>query len=325
MTDLYSLYSEQGFIYATIQPIDSIRFDTVDVRFRITENEPARIRLVEIEGNDRTIDKVIRREIVSLPGSTFRRSEVIRSQQNIFNLGFFEDVQLDYRRVSDTTNDIALTYRVKEKFPGSIGAGVTYNGSEGIVGYVELTQPNLFGRGQQLHVKYERGGKKQNIELGFTEPWLFDTPTSLGGNVFYLTRSYDDYDKLDRGGEINLSRPLPLDYARGYLTFHAGDVKMSNIKSGSSINSGDTFPKVTVSTTLRFDRDSRDYIFNPSSGSLNSYTLELAGAGLVGDVHYHKHILESNIYYPLFWKFVLRFRSRFGFVTGWGDRDTVPP
>ena len=75
--------------------------------------------------------------------------------------------------------------------------------------------------------------------------------------------------------------------------------------------------QMTVSTTFRFDRDSRDYIFNPSSGSYNSYSLTLAGGPFGGDIQFHKHILESDFYYPLFWKFVLKFRARFGYTTGY--------
>ena len=321
LTDMFALYSEQGYIYAQVLPIDSIHGDTVDLKFAITENRPARVRLVNIEGNDRTMEKVIRREIVSMPGSTFKRSEVIRSQQNIFNLGFFDDVTLDYRKLSDTSNDIDLTYKVKEKFPGTIGAGVTYDATDGLVGYVELTQPNLFGRAQNLHIKVEKGASKQNFELGFAEPWLFDTPTSVGANLFYTTITYDYYDKRDRGGELNLSRTLPLDYTRGYFTFHAGDATISNVSSSYVPNP--LYPlhtdtaQMTVSTTFRFDRDSRDYIFNPSSGSFNSYSLTLAGGPFGGDVQFHKHILESNFYYPLFWKFVLRFRARFGYTSGY--------
>jgi outer membrane protein insertion porin family len=323
--DLYAQYSEQGYIYAQIAPIDSIHRDTVDIRYQIAENQPARVRLVSITGNDRTQEKVIRREIVSMPGSTFKRSEVIRSQQNIFNLGFFEDIQLDYKKVSDTSGDIDLTYKIKEKFPGSIGAGVSYSATEGIVGYVELTQPNLFGRAQQLHVKFEKGGKKQNLELGFTEPWLFDTPTAAGASMFYLTQTYDNYDKLDRAIEGNCSFRLPLDYTRAYYTAHVGDVKLSNIHGTTSMSAGDTFPKMTISNTFRLQRDSRDYIFNPSSGSFTYYELGLAGATVLGDVHFHKHILESNFFYPLGKKFALRFRGRFGYVSGFRDQDTIPP
>jgi outer membrane protein insertion porin family len=192
LQDLFSAYSEEGYIYAQVSPVENVRSDTVDITYQITEGSPATIRLVSIEGNEQTHDNVIRREISSLPGYTFRRSEVMRSQRDIFNLGFFDDVALDYRR-ADTAGDIDLVYRVKEKsFFGTIGAGVTYSASDGLTGYVELQQPNLFGRGQSANVKLERGGKKTNVQLGFTEPWLFDRPLSAGADVSYYTYSYDN-------------------------------------------------------------------------------------------------------------------------------------
>ena len=106
----------------------------------------------------------------------------------------------------------------------------------------------------------------------------------------------------------------------GLLRPEVGDATISNVSSGYVPNP--LYPlhtdsaQMTVSTTFRFDRDSRDYIFNPASGSFNSYAVTLAGGPLGGDVRFHKHTLESNFYYPLFWKFILRFRSRFGYLVG---------
>jgi outer membrane protein insertion porin family len=260
-----------------------------------------------------------------MPGDPFKRSEVLRSQQNIYNLGYFDDVSLDYQRLGDTAPDIDLTYKVKEKFAGNVGAGVSYSATDGIVGNVSFSHPNMFGRGQQMNVTVEYGKKVTNFQFGYTEPWLFDTPTSLGAELTWMTQAWDNFDKRDRGGDLNFSRPLPLDYSRAYLTLHGGDVTLSDIKTGTTANPGDTFPETTISTTLRFDRDSRDYIFNPSSGSYSSYSIELAGADVAGDVNYIRQTFESDFYYPLFWKFVLRFRGRFGIVGGWRSADTVPP
>ncbi|MEO0093838.1 MAG: outer membrane protein assembly factor BamA, partial [candidate division WOR-3 bacterium] len=148
LTELYSLYSEEGYIYVVISPIEVMRGDTVDINYKILEGGPAKIRLVKIEGNERTNEKVIRREITSLPGSIFKRSEVIRSQRNIFNLGFFEDVGVDYEPADDS-GTIDLTYRVKEKTAfGTVGAGISYSATDKLTGYIELSQPNMFGRGQ---------------------------------------------------------------------------------------------------------------------------------------------------------------------------------
>ncbi len=327
LADIYGVYSEEGYIYAQVSPVEEMRGDTVDITYSITEAKPALVRLVRIEGNEQTHDKVIRRRISSLPGYVFKRSDVIRSQRDIFNLGFFEDITLDYRP-ADTLGSIDLVYRVKEKgFFGTIGAGVTYSAVDGITGYLELQQPNLFGRGQQATIKLEKGGRKTNVQLGFTEPWLFDTPTSGGFDVSYLTRTYDYYDKQEIGGGISVSRPLPLDYTRAYLGLRLTDafVPPASISSGYKPSGPfniyrDTTHKTAFTPSITLTRDSRDYIFNASSGSAITYTLSTS----VGDIRYHRHVLDASHYFPLFWKFSLLGRTRLGYITGFSDADTVP-
>jgi outer membrane protein insertion porin family len=327
LSDLYGIYSEAGYIYAQVAPVEQVRADTIDISYQIAEGSPALIRLVRIEGNEQTHDKVIRREISSLPGYTFKRSEVIRSQRDIYNLGFFEDVQLDYNR-ADTTGAIDLAYKVKEKgFFGTIGAGVTYSAVDKVTGYLELQQPNLFGRGQRVSIKVEKGGTKTNLQFGFTEPWLFDRPLSAGFDVSYLTRAYDYYEKQEIGGGLSFSRPLPLDYTRAYLGLRVADayVPPSSISSTYSPSGPfnvyrDTVHKTAFSPSITFTRDSRDYIYNALSGSSTTYTLDVS----VGDIRFHRHIFDASQYLPLFWKFGIMGRTRLGYITGLTSADTVP-
>jgi outer membrane protein insertion porin family len=331
LSELYGAYSEEGYIYAQVAPVEAVREDTIDLNYQIAEGSPARIRLVEIEGNEQTKEKVIRREVSSLPGYTFKRSEVIRSQRDIFNLGFFEDVQLDYRR-ADTTGAIDLVYRVKEKgFFGTVGAGVTYSATDKVTGYLELQQPNLLGRGQRVSVKLEKGGSKTNVELGFTEPWLFDRPTSAGADVSYLTRTYSYYEKQEISGGLSFSRPLPLDYSRAYLGLRVSDAYVPPTSISSSYvpplgDTGlfnikrDTVHKTAFSPSITFSRDSRDYIYNPLAGAATSYSLSLS----FGDIRFHRHILDASQYLPLFWKFGLMGRARVGYISGFTATDTVP-
>lgn len=326
LADLYGGYSEQGYIYAQIVPVEQARGDTIDIRYDIIEGTPALVRLVNIEGNEQTHDKVIRREISSLPGYVFKRSEVMRSQRDIFNLGFFDDVNIDYRR-ADTAGTIDLVYKVKEKsFFGTVGAGVSYSATDKFTGYVELQQPNLFGRGQRASLKLEKGGTKTNVEIGFTEPWLFDTPTSAGADASYLTRTYDYYDKQEVGGGLSFSRPVPLDYTRAYLTMRVTDayVPPSSIKAGYSPSGPfniyrDTTHKTAFGPGLTLTRDSRDYVFNAISGSALTYSLALS----FGDLRHHRHVIDASQYFPLFWKFGLMCRTRLGYITGFSSRDTV--
>jgi outer membrane protein insertion porin family len=327
LSELYAIYSEEGYIYVMISPLEEIREDTVDITYKIIEGNPAKIRLVTIGGNERTNENVIRREISSLPGSIFKRSEVIRSQRDIFNLGFFEDVGLDYKTVNES-GEIDLTYRVKEKTSfGTIGAGISYSAVDKLTGYIELSQPNMFGRGQRVYIKLEKGGRKTNAEFGFSEPYLFDIPLSAGFDLSYLTRVYDYYDKQEIGAGINFSRSLPLDFSRGYLSFRISDayVPKNSIVSGYSPTGlynvyRDTIHRTSFLPSFRFLRDSRDYIYNALSGSSVSYTIGLS----VGDIRFHRHIIDASFYYPVFWKFGLMFRSRFGIINPFQSKDTIP-
>jgi len=327
LTDIYSLYAEEGYIYAQVSPIEQISADTVHITYEITEGLPAFIRLVQIEGNQQTKDKVIRREISSLPGYPFKRSEVLRSQRDIFNLGFFEDVSLDYRRV-DTTGAIDLIYKVKEKsFFGTIGAGVSYSAQDQFTGYVELQQPNLLGRGWRTNLKLEKGSKKTNFQLSFTEPWLFDTPTSAGFDAFYLTRDYDYYNKQEISGGVSFSRPLMLDYTRAYLGLRVSDAYVPPASITASYKPSklfnvyrDTVHKTSFIPSITLTRDSRDYIYNPLTGSAITYTVDLS----VGDIRFQRHTIDITQHLPLFWKFGLKGRTRFGYITGFSPADTVP-
>ncbi len=328
LQELYSLYAEEGYIYVVIIPIEEIKEDTVNLQFQIKEGTPARIRLVKIEGNKRTEEKVIRREVVTLPGTRFKRSEVARSQRNVFNLGFFEDVQVDYRKVSEESGEIDLIYQVKEKQSfGTLGGGVSYSKQEGLTGYIEISQPNLLGKGQKVTLKLEKGGRKTNIGFSWNQPYLFDRPLSTGFDVNYLTMTYDFYDKHDQSIGLNSSYPLPLDYLRGYLSLRFGQALIPPRSISSryqprgvySIYS-DTILKGFIQPSLSFIRDSRDYIFNPASGSYYRYSFDLS----LGKIRFWRTTFEERIHFPLFWKFSLMFRSRLGWIGKIKSGDAIP-
>lgn len=330
LQNLYALYTDEGYIYVQILPSEDAFRDTIYLTYKIKEGEPAHIRRVIIEGNVRTYENVIRRQIWSMPGTIFRRSEVIRSQRDIFNLGFFEDIKIDYKKVNEK-GDIDLIYRVKEKEAiGNVGAGLTYSAQEGIAGFLELSHPNLLGRGDNISIHLEKGGKRNIFEFGFLEPWFLETSNSLGFNLFYRTRFFDYYNLEEHGGEVNLARPLPLDFTRGHLILRAEDVSISDISpfykpSGSYDLREEHWPKRTLSIGHQLIREARDYRYNPSSGSYNSYSIEVAGGRLLGgDVEFVKQMIDSRFYYSLFWKFSLMVRTYFGLIDNYITSSKVP-
>jgi len=320
----YETYADEGYIYCSIIPIETIRDSFIDIEYQITESNPANLNRINITGNYRTREKVIRREIVTLPDTRFRRSQVIRSMREIFNLGFFEDITPETGTPDDSGN-IDLTYRVKEKEGvGSVGAGMAYSAQDKLTGYIELSHPNIFGRGQRVYTKFEIGGRLTNVQFGFTEPWLFDTRTTAGFDIYYTNRFWNFYTKRDIGSAANFSFPFFLDYTRFNYTFRVERTQILDIAKEYQPTTGydlrnDTIPKWTLANNYGIIRDTRDFIFNPSSGSYISLQSEIAKPWIFANIDYNSFTFETRSYFPIYWKFVLMARFRMGIVTSSGE------
>ncbi|MCB0731867.1 MAG: outer membrane protein assembly factor BamA, partial [Ignavibacteriae bacterium] len=192
-TDVASLYLDNGYLtFRQEAKEQKIGDDSIDVSIKVTENNQFKIGKVEIAGNDRTKDKVIRRELFTIPGDYFRRSNIFRSIQQLANLNYFNVEQLyqkgvDYRPANDST--VNLIYTVEEKSSDFINASVGYSGYYGFSGAIgvtltnfSITEPFQLGGGQIINFNWQFGVGNfyRTFTLGFTEPWFMDTPTSLG-------------------------------------------------------------------------------------------------------------------------------------------------
>ncbi len=330
LENLYTLYTEEGYIYANIVPDRYTEGNRVDITYRIVENDPAYVHKVDIAGNYRTKEKVIRRELSIRPGDMFRRSSLVRSQRNIFNLGFFEDVQLQSERANDD-GDINLTFDVKEKSTGQVSMGAGYSSQDAMTGFLELRQPNMFGRGQTVNLRWEFGKRRQNIEFGVTEPWFMDTPTTAGFDVFHTNQNrIGDYYEIKRtGGALRLGRPIPgFDYGRAYWQYRleSRDLQIDENKRDlfSSYFRNQEGQRLQSSMTFTIVRDSRDNIFHPNMGSRTSLRAEFAGSYLGGEIDFQKYEVESSWYFTMFKPFVLMVKTEAGVVAGYSEDATVP-
>ncbi len=330
LESLYGLYTEDGYIYANIIP-DRITDSTkVDITYRITENNPAHVYKIDIAGNSRTHEKVIRRELAIRPGDMFQRSALIRSQRNIFNLGFFEDVQLQSNRATED-GDINLTFDVKEKSTGQVSMGAGYSSQDRLTGFLELRQPNMFGRGQTANVRWEFGKTRQNVELSVTEPWFMNTPTTVGLDLFHTSRNLTgEYYTLRRtGGALRLGRPIPgFDFGRAYWQYRLEERNLDfddvaeNVYTKSFLNQAGK--RLQSSMTFTITRDSRDNVFHATQGSRTNLRAEFSGAYLGGKVDYQKYEVESAWYFSIWNPFVLMVKMGSGVVAGYSEDATVP-
>jgi len=326
-------YAELGYLYLGVEPRERVRGDTVDVVFAVTEGSPSRIRLVQITGNRGTREKVIRRELDVHEGDRFRRSQLVRSQGDVMRLGFFEDVQIDFAPAESTDVDIIL--KIKEKQVGTASAGAGYTAEGGITGFLELGHNNVLGNGQSLSLHLERGARRSDYFLSFTEPWFRDTPTLLGFSVFNTERQRDIYDEGRIGGSARIGRPLPWpDYSRGSLSYRIEDVTIDVDTTGGAtpeervvlqgVSSGQAAR--TSAVELTFLRNSTDNPFYATRGSRGTVELELAGGAFGGSVNFVKARVEARGYFPsIIPRFTTMLRGRLGVLGQYADQNQPVP
>jgi len=346
LEELYGAYHEKGYLHARVMDNRRTRDSTIDIRYAITEGLPSEVRLINITGNSKTKEKVIRRELMIRPGDTFRRSALMRSLREVMQLNYFGNVEPDVRDLP--SGDVDLEIKVEEKPTGQVSAGAGYSGQDKLVGTFGLGIPNFRGNGQNLSVSVEFGSERNSISLGFTEPWFFGTPTSVGGDVYNLNRRwYDDFTEGRRGGAIRLGRRLrwPDNYFRIYWRYRLEDVRYYDFsdlyitQNGDSlINSNGVFEYVedensllafeerwlrTSATSFTIERDSRDLPIFATRGSRISYTGEYAGGFLGGEWNYYKHMFNAHKYIPLGWGMALVGRFRFGYISA-ENNEKIP-
>ncbi len=309
--DIYALYLDNGYLTFNLQPSEKkVAADSIDVTIRLEEKNQFKVGRVDITGNDKTKGKVIRRELYTVPGDYFNRGLLFRSVQQLANLQFFNVEKLygpqgiDTKLSSDSTVDI--TFRVEEKSSDYLNASVGYSGSFGFSGAIGVTltnfsiaEPFSLGGGQILSFNWQFGvgNYYRTFTLGFTEPWLFDTPTLVGAEVFDTRQRYI-YDLRQSGGTARVGRRLkwPDDffYVQGFFRYQFNDV----IEGQNFYAEGKT-QQFTLGATI--SRKNIDNPIFPSIGSSFSIDAEISGGPfLPGDVDYYKLGFKTEWYKRLF-------------------------
>jgi outer membrane protein insertion porin family len=320
LTTLSDLYADQGYANADVTPnLKENDLDrTVDISFDITKGDKVYIERIDIVGNIKTRDKVIRREMRVYEQELFSATKIKKSTQNLRRLEFFEDVNFSTSPGS-TPEKVNLKINVKERPTGQFGVGAGYSTQDKIVGMVEVRQNNLFGRGQQLSVQGVLGQLARRYRLSFTEPYLLDKPLSLGIEAYNWERSFTEYNRQSAGGSIRLGHPLRWEYTTLLWSYRYENTHLNDIVYGASpIIYQSAQIHSTSMTSLSIRRDSRDAIFTPTKGSDNSISLEMAGLG--GDAAFNRFVVDSGWYFPLPWQTVGVLHGRIGYCmrNSWG-------
>ena len=326
-------YFERGYIFAEVssETVLNEKTHAVDVTYRIVENELAYVDKIRIQGNTKTKDRVIRRELRVMPGEPFDGAKLQRSKERLYNLGYFEEVSYDIAP-GTAPNRKDLVVSVKEMKTGEFSFGGGYSSVDKFVGFVEVSQrnfdlfnfPTFTGGGQQLKLRAEFGSVREDYELSFTEPWLFGRPLSFGFDFYSRTYEYDDYDQRRRGGDLRLGKDLT-EYLRANFMYKLEEVKIFDISSDAASDVWDEEGTNTKSSILLgLTNDTRDNIFSPTRGTILNLTGECAGGFLGGDKDFYKLTGTGVAYFTHFKKMVLELKLRAGVTEEFDDTRTVP-
>ncbi|MGA1875300.1 MAG: outer membrane protein assembly factor BamA [bacterium] len=323
ITSVQDRYAEKGYVFSRIIPIirELPEENNINLTLDIEEGELTYINRIRIIGNIKTRDKVIRREVRLMEGDIFNSRKIRRSYNNINNLGFFDEVNIDIQPEPEKSM-VDLVIKVKERMTGQMSVGAGYSSQDKLVGTIEVKQGNLFGRGQRLSVSAEKSGSRTTYDIGFTEPWLFDIPLSAGFDLYYVDKEYDTFIKNARGGDIHLGYPVA-EYTRLSGTYLYENVDL-DIEDPNSVSPDIRAAEGTSSTSsirLSLVRDSRDDRIKPASGSLNRLSFQVAGGLLGGTNYFTKTIFDSGWHFPVWKKLVLSLHGRIGYAAGFRGRE----
>ena len=332
------VYVDKGYIFAQIEPISFLNPETkkVDVTYKITENDIAYIEDIDIRGNIKTKDTVIRRELRVYPGDKFDGKKVKRSKERIENLGFFEEIRFGTEPGSKPDN-VDLIVDVKEAKTGYFSFGAGYSSIDEFIGFVELRQRNFdyrnwstfTGAGQDLSLMFSLGTLTDRFQLSFTNPWIFNKPISFGFDAYKKGHKQDDnvgyaYDEEIAGGALRLGREFN-DRWRGGVAYRFENVKISDVVSGATSELTNEIGSTDLSSgEVSLAYDSRDNVFATLKGIYFRNYFQLFGGPFSGDRDFIKYFGRLSFYIPAVNKSVFEIRLRTGLADPTSGDDNIP-
>lgn len=328
-------FGSRGYRNTRVQTRKDLRAErpVVDLHFIVQEGQLATIRNISIEGNTRSKDKVIRRELAVYPGDVFNEPRIRLSEQRLRNLGYFDYVA-SAARPTPTPDEFDVAFEVQEQRTGQFMVGAGFSSIDNVIGFVELQQGNfdlfgwpfLTGAGQKLKARLQFGTQRRDWEVSFVEPWLFDQRLSLGVDIFQNDRRFlsDDYEQRNTGAGVTLGRQL-FTHVRGSLRYQIEEIDVKNVSpSASEQIQQEEGTSLKSSLTPGVVFDTRDNFFIPTRGNRSTAALQVAGGPLGADVDLYNINVASSQYWPLWFEHVLSLRTQAQVVEPWRGADRVP-
>jgi outer membrane protein insertion porin family len=332
---IQDVYGRDGYIDTEVIPSRQANIERgrMDIVFAIKEGPQSFVEKIVIQGNDRTKDKVLRREMALAPGEVYDTVKIDASKKRLQNLGYFSKVDISPQDTA-IPNRKNVVVTVEEQRTGSVTFGVGFSTIDSLLGFVEVTQgnfdiqnpPSFVGGGQKFRTRLQYGLERKDFIVSLTEPWFMNQRLSVGTDFFYNESSYysSDYDQSRYGGDIRVAKALDQFWTVG-ATYTLENITIGNVNVEAVPNLVEeegTRSKSSVRATLTYD--TRDDLYLTRKGEKVEFAAEGAGGPILGQTDIYKLELNAAKYWLLPSDIIFSLRGGTGVVDNYGSSDEVP-
>jgi len=314
-----------GYAFLDIQPqmerVEQDGQDVINLVYHVIEAPRVYVERINVYGNVRTLDTVLRREFRLVEGDAFNTQKLERTRQRLRGLGFFEGVELEQKPGSQDDRTI-IDVAVKERSTGELSVGAGFSTQDSALAEISISERNLLGRGQSLRASVRAGGRAQQINVGFTEPYFTGRPVAAGADLFYIQRNFQrqsGFDQKTQGFSLRAGFPIT-EYLRTSVRYRLRKNEVTDVHFLASrfIHEQEGI-ETESSVGYSFTYDRRDDPVNPRRGYIATWNQDVAGLG--GSLHFLKTTFKYNVYHPIWEKFDIIGKIGFneGLIHGFGE------
>ena len=312
-------FANQGYANVEITPDISPNSKNllVHLTFDIEKKKRVSFEKIQIVGNTKTRDKVIRRELRVAEGELYNSTGLSKSRDRLKRTGYFKEVDFSTSRGS-TDETLNLDVKVEEAPTGALSFGIGYSSLDRVVGSASLSDRNLFGLGYHGYVKFSLGALTKDLRLGFTDPYFLGYPYAAGFDLYHEDREFDTYSYRIIGGDIRFGRELT-NVLRADAMYKLENIDVHDVTGDASrIIREEEGKKTTSALSFSLTADTRDDFFAPSRGARHSFSIQNAGGILGGDNYFVKTTAETSWFFPMPLSTVLNLRAKAGWIEPYG-------
>jgi outer membrane protein insertion porin family len=319
-------FANQGYAYVEVNPETNVDNKNllVHITYDIEKKKQVSFEKIQIVGNSKTRDKVIRRELRVAEGELYSAINLNKSRGRLKRTGYFKEVDFTSSRGS-AEDKINLDIKVEEAPTGAISFGLGYSSLESVVGSASISDRNLFGYGYKGVLKFSLGAETQNLRLNFTDPYFLGYPLSAGIDLYHeRVEIFDTYSYKTTGGGLNFGKELT-EKIRLDIGYKLEQINVYDVaETASNYIREQEGKKLTSAISISPSMDTRDDYFNPRKGARHSLFIQNAGGILGGDNYFVKVTGETSWYFPLPLNSTLNLRAKAGAVMPYGGKIKVP-